>query len=103
MPAGLFFCATTPVVDGSNKLTFNIMSYMMYDMAVITRDFIKRFSRFKRQALTGVPVQLKDRAGRRFVFQLEKPSSHCGAGKDLSAGLPLSPGPVDKSEWKGLV
>ena len=75
----------------------------MYDMNVITRDFIKRFSHFKRQAVAGVPVKLKDRNGRRFVFKLEKHSGHCGAGKDLSKGIPLSPEPADKSEWKDLI
>ena len=75
----------------------------MYDMNVITRDFIKRFSHFKRQAMTGSPVRLVDRDGRRFVFKMEKPASHFGAGKHLSKGIPLSPEPVDKSEWKGLV
>jgi carbonic anhydrase/acetyltransferase-like protein (isoleucine patch superfamily) len=33
----------------------------------------------------------------------EKFSGFFGAGKDLSKGIPLSPDPVDKSEWKGLV
>jgi hypothetical protein len=37
------------------------------------------------------------------VFKLEKKSGHSGAGKDLSKGIPLSPAPVDKSEWKGLM
>ena len=74
----------------------------MYDMSIITRDFIKRFSHFKRQAVAGVPVKLKDRNGCRFVFKLEKQSGHCGAGKDLSKGVPLSPEPVARSEWKGL-
>ncbi len=75
----------------------------MYDMNVIARDFIKRFSHFKRQAMAGSPVKLVDRNGRRFVFKMEKPASHFGAGKDLSKGVPLSPEPVDKSEWKGWV
>jgi hypothetical protein len=75
----------------------------MYDMNVIARDFIKRFSHFKRQAVTGVPVRLVDRDGRRFVFKMEKKSRHSGNGKHLSKGIPLSPAPVDKSEWKGLM
>jgi hypothetical protein len=75
----------------------------MYDMSVIARDFIKRFSHFKRQAESGVPVKLVDRNGRRFIFKLEKSAGHFGAGKDLSKGIPLSPEPVDKSEWKGLM
>jgi len=75
----------------------------MYDMSVIARDFIKHFSRFKRQAMTGMPVRLVDRDGRRFVFRMEKSSRHSGAGKDLSKGIPLSPAPVDKSEWKGAM
>jgi hypothetical protein len=75
----------------------------MYDMNVITRDFIKRFSHFKRQAMAGSPVKLVDRNGRRFVFKMEKKSGLLGAGKHLSKGIPLSPEPVDKSEWKGLV
>ncbi len=79
------------------------MSDMMYDMSVIARDFIKRFSHFKRQAESGTPVKLVDRNGRRFVFKLEKSSGHFGAGKSISKGIPLSPEPVDKSEWKGLV
>jgi hypothetical protein len=74
----------------------------MYDMSVIVRDFLKRFSHYKQQAVAGVPVKLKDRNGRRFVFKLEKQSGHCGAGKNLSKGIPLSPEPVNKSEWKGL-
>jgi hypothetical protein len=44
----------------------------MYDMNVITRDFVKRFSHFKRQAMTGSPVKLVDRNGRRFIFKMEK-------------------------------
>jgi hypothetical protein len=75
----------------------------MYDMSVITRDFIKRFSHFKRQAVAGVPVKLKDRNGRRFVFKLEKTTGHFGAAKDLSKGVPLSPEPVDPSEWKDAI
>jgi len=53
--------------------------------------------------MTGAPVQLVDRDGRRFVFKLDKKSGHSGAGKDLSKGIPLSPAPVAKSEWKGLM
>jgi hypothetical protein len=79
------------------------MSDIMYDMSVIVRDFIKRFSHFKQQAMAGTPVKLKDRNGRRFVFKMEKKSRLLGAGKHLSKGVPLSPEPVDKSEWKGLV
>ncbi|HEX4341956.1 MAG TPA: hypothetical protein VH255_01110 [Verrucomicrobiae bacterium] len=79
------------------------MSYMMYDMSVIARDFIKRFSHFKRQATTGVAVKLVDRDGRRFVFQMEKSASHSGAGKKMSKGIPLSPAPIDKSEWTDLM
>ena len=75
----------------------------MYDMSVITRDFIKRFSHFKRQAMTGTPVRLVDRSGRRFVFKMEKKPGHSGAGRDLSKGVPLSPAPVDKSEWKDMI
>jgi len=88
---------------GVAALTFLTMSYIVYDMNVIARDFIKRFSHFKRQAMTGSPVKLVDREGRRFVFRLEKKSGLLGAGKHLSKGIPLSPDPVDKSEWKGLV
>jgi hypothetical protein len=76
---------------------------MMYDMSVIARDFIKRFSHFKQQAMTGAAVRLVDRDGRRFVFKLEKTSGHSGSGKHLSKGVALSPDPVDKSEWKGLL
>lgn len=79
------------------------MSYIMYDMNVITRDFIKRFSHFKRQAVAGTAVKLTDREGHRFVFKMEKTSGHSGAGKKLSKGIPLSPAPVDKSEWKGMI
>ena len=79
------------------------MSYIMYDMSVITRDFIKRFSHFKRQAMAGTAVKLTDREGRRFVFKMEKSAGHSGAGKKLSKGVPLSPAPVDKSEWKGMM
>ena len=74
----------------------------MYDMSVITRDFIKRFSHFKRQAMTGAAVKLTDREGRRFVFKMETSSGHSGAGRKLSKGVPLSPAPVDRSEWKGM-
>jgi hypothetical protein len=74
----------------------------MYDMDIITRDFVKKFAHFKRQAMTGTPVKLVDRNGRRFVFKMEKSSGHSGAGKNLSKGIPLSPEPVDKSEWKDL-
>ncbi len=84
-------------------MTFSELSYIMYDMNVITRDFIKRFSHYKRQAMTGSPVKLVDRNGRRFVFKMEKKSGLLGAGRHLSKGIPLSPEPVDKSEWKGLV
>jgi hypothetical protein len=83
-------------------LTFYTLSYIMSNMSVITRDFIKRFSHFKRQAMTGAAVKLTDREGRRFVFKMEKSSGHSGAGRKLSKGVPLSPAPVDKSEWKGM-
>jgi hypothetical protein len=76
---------------------------MMYDMSVITRDFIKRFSHFKHQAMSGTAVKLVDREGRRFVFKMEKPAGHAGNGKHLSRGVALSPEPVDKSEWKDLM
>ena len=76
------------------------MSGMMYDMEIITRDFVKKFAHFKRQAMTGTAVKLVDRKGRRFVFKMEKKSGHSGAGKDLSRGIPLSPTPVDEGEWK---
>jgi len=76
---------------------------MMYDMDVIARDFIKKFAYFKQQAMSGTPVKLVDRRGRRFVFKMDKTFSHCGAGKKLSKGIPLSPGPVDKSEWRDLM
>jgi hypothetical protein len=76
---------------------------MMYDMSVIARDFIKRFSHFKHQAMTGAAVRLVDRDGRRFVFKLERSSGHSGSGKHLSKGISLSPAPVDKSEWKELM
>lgn len=79
------------------------MSCMMYDMEVIARDFVKKFAYFKRQAMAGTPVKLVDRSGRRFVFKMEKTAGHCGAGKSLSKGVPLSPEPVDKSEWKDLM
>ncbi|HEY5296607.1 MAG TPA: hypothetical protein VIK59_01640 [Verrucomicrobiae bacterium] len=72
-------------------------------MAVITRNFLKRFAHYKRQAESGTPVKLVDRNGRQFVFKLERKSGLLGAGKHLSKGIPLSPDPVDKSEWKGLV
>ena len=84
-------------------LDIYVMSYMMYDMSVITRDFIKRFSYFKRQAMTGTAVKLTDREGHRFVFKLEKSAGHSGAGRKLSKGIPLSPAPVDKSEWKEMM
>ena len=70
----------------------------MYGMTVITRDFIKRFSHFKRQAMSGASVKLEDCDGRRFVFKMEKSSRHSGAGKSLSKGIPLAPAPVEKSE-----
>ena len=88
---------------GAAILTVPAMSDILSDMSVITRDFIKRFSHFKRQAMTGSPVKLVDRDGRRFVFKMEKNSRLLGAGRHLSKGVPLSPEPVDKSEWKGLV
>jgi hypothetical protein len=90
-------------VSPASTLTFSTLSYIMYDMNVITRDFVKRFSHFKRQAMTGAAVKLVDRNGRRFVFKMEKKSGHSGSGRHLSKGVPLSPAPVDKSEWKGLM
>lgn len=83
------------------RLTFFHLSYIMYAMSVITRDFIKRFSYFKRQAITGAAVKLTDREGHRFVFKMESASGHSGAGRTLSKGIPLSPAPVEKSEWRG--
>ena len=72
----------------------------MYDMEVITRDFVKKFAHFKRQATSGTPVRLVDRSGRRFVFKMEPRRGHSGAGRHLSKGIALSPAPVDNSEWK---
>ena len=44
----------------------------MSAMSVIARDFIKRFTYFKRQAITGSAVKLTDREGHRFVFKMER-------------------------------
>lgn len=84
-------------------LSFSGMSYIMSDMSVMTLDFIKRFSHFKRQAMSGTAVKLTDREGHRFVFKLEKSAGHSGSGRKLSKGVPLSPAPVDKSEWKDMM
>lgn len=79
------------------------MSDMMSDMEIVTRDFVKKFAHYKRQAMTGTPVKLIDRNGRRFVFKMEEKPRLLGAGKHLSKGIPLSPEPVDADEWKGLM
>ena len=67
-------------------LTFSDLSYIMYDMNVITRDFVKRFSHFKRQAMAGSPVKLVDRNGRRFVFKMENKTRPFGRWKKLVHG-----------------
>lgn len=90
------------MVGDAANLRFSHLSYIMYAMSVIARDFIKRFTYFKRQAITGAAVKLTDREGHRFVFKMERTSGHSGAGRKLSKGIPLSPAPVDKSEWKDL-
>jgi hypothetical protein len=73
----------------------------MYVMQVITRDFLRRFSHYKRHAVAGKVVKVVDRDGRQFVFQAERPAHHSGAGRHLAKGRPLSPEPVPVEEWKG--
>jgi hypothetical protein len=70
-------------------------------MDTIARDFVRRFSHYKRQAEAGKIVRLTDRQGRRFVFQCERPRRHLGAARSLFKGVLLSPEPVAREEWKG--
>ena len=77
------------------------MADLKYDMNAIARDFIRRFSHYKRQAEAGKVVRLVDRQGRKFLFQAEKPARHLGAAKHMSKGKLLSPAQIPKEEWKG--
>ena len=87
------------VVANAN-LTFSTMSYIMYDMSVITRDFIKRFSHYKRQAMTGAAVRWwTGRQG--YVFKLEN-RWPCRQRKTFVQGHSVN-APVDPSEWKELM
>jgi hypothetical protein len=78
------------------------MADLKYDMTAITRDFLRRFAHYKRQAEAGKVVRLRDRQGRTFLFQAEKPARHMGAAKHMFKGKLLSPARVPKEEWKGL-
>jgi hypothetical protein len=71
-------------------------------MTVIARDFLRHFSRYKRQAQAGRDVTVMDRKGQRYVFRAEKPKKLAGAGRRYFKGMLLSPEPVPESEWKGL-
>jgi hypothetical protein len=77
------------------------MSALSFDM-VIARDFIRRFSLYKRTAEAGRTVRVMDRKGRRFVFMAERPKRLHGAASDMSTGRPVSAEPIPASEWKGL-
>jgi len=77
------------------------MSALRYDM-VIVRDFIRRFSLYKRSAESGKPVRVVDRQGHRFVFMAERPKKLRGAASRMSKGLSVSSEPIPAREWKGL-
>lgn len=65
------------------------------------RDFSRRLSYFKRLASAGKKIRVVDRRGQHFVFEIERPKSHMGAGKHLAKGNPLSPARTPAREWKG--
>jgi hypothetical protein len=52
----------------------------MCDMATIvtTRDFVRRFSSYKKTVANGNELVVKDRTGRRFVFRSEGPGPSLG-------------------------
>ncbi len=71
-------------------------------MTVMARDFIRRFSHFKRQVEAGKQLNITDRQGRTFVFTAKKPDKLLGGGRRFYKGIPVSPEPVPEREWKGL-
>jgi hypothetical protein len=71
-------------------------------MTVIARDFIRRFSHYKRLAQAGKQVSVTDRTGHKFTFLADKPKALSGAGRRYYNGSLLSPDPVPDSEWKGM-
>jgi len=75
----------------------------MYDMSVITRDFIKRVFTFQAPGDGGHRLKLTDREGHLFVFSWKKVRRHSGAGRNCPKGVRFSPAPVDKAEWKGMM
>jgi len=78
------------------------MAALSYAMTVVARDFLRHFSRYKRQAQAGKQVNVTDRQGQRFVFKAEKPKKLAGAGRRYFKGVLLSAEPVPENEWKGL-
>lgn len=57
----------------------------MSAMQVSTRDFTRKFPSYRRAALAGKEVQVRDRAGNAFIFRAakEKPVSLAAAMGDL--------------------
>lgn len=53
----------------------------MYDMPTIvtSRDFVRKFSSYKKAVANGNELVVKDRTGRRFVFRSEGPGSSLGS------------------------
>jgi isochorismate synthase EntC len=72
-------------------------------MTVIARDFIRRFSHFKRHAQAGKALTVTDRKGHVFSFVAKKPSQLIGSGRRFYKGAPVTSDSVPKDEWKGLV
>jgi len=58
-------------------------------MPVSTREFTRRFPNYRRAALAGKEVRVRDRAGNDFVFRTEesKPVSMADAMKDLMGSV----------------
>jgi hypothetical protein len=67
---------------------------------VMAREFIRRFSQFKRQAQAGKEISIGDRQGQQFVFKAQKAQKLSGAGRRYYKGVLLSPEPIPDKEFK---
>ena len=76
----------------------------MSDVKTVTLRSLRRNAGLLDSAATGEEL-LVTRFGKPYVRILpaNQPRSFVGAGKHLGMKRPVSPDPIPKSEWKGLV
>lgn len=65
------------------------------DMSTTTREFTRKFAHYRRDALGGASVEVRDREGNSFVFAVKKP-----APKTLAEAIGHMAGIVDSGRPK---